>query len=342
MSFSFFVHKEYFQGKPDCLKNLCFLRTGVLDSLETDEFEELIKKHGGRTVHSVSSKYLLLVILLYIDIKCFFFVEKVNYVVVGEEPGPAKLQKAKNYGITTISEDELLDLIRTKSGLKPIYSKPADGELEETISNDTETKKSQTKVTKTSPGSTPDKKKGMQTKVSESSSHKAMPEKIDTVLITSPKISSKTTTETVSRKPDIKKLSSTITSQKIEDEIPSTTERSVLPVKISERNNAKKPSTSKTMPPVPVNLPQKAIDVPDTNMAWTEKYKPKTTKNIIGQQGDRSNMKKLITWLTNWHLYHGGKSNVKLTKPSPWAKNDDGAYFKCALLSGPPGVGKYI
>lgn len=29
-----------------------------------------------------------------------------------------------------------------------------------------------------------------------------------------------------------------------------------------------------------------------------------------------------------------------MVKPSPWAKNDDGAYFKAALLSGPPGVGK--
>lgn len=29
-----------------------------------------------------------------------------------------------------------------------------------------------------------------------------------------------------------------------------------------------------------------------------------------------------------------------MAKPSPWAKNDDGAYFKAALLSGPPGIGK--
>jgi len=26
----------------------------------------------------------------------------------------------------------------------------------------------------------------------------------------------------------------------------------------------------------------------------------------------------------------------------PWAKNDTGAFFKAALLSGPPGVGKYL
>lgn len=42
--------------------------------------------------------------------------------------------------------------------------------------------------------------------------------------------------------------------------------------------------------------------------------------------------------MQNWHSNHDGKK--KLVKPSPWAKNDDGAYFKAALLSGPPGIGK--
>lgn len=50
--------KEIPKGKPNCLNNLCFLRTGVLDSLENDEFESLIKEHGGRTVHAVSSRLL--------------------------------------------------------------------------------------------------------------------------------------------------------------------------------------------------------------------------------------------------------------------------------------------
>lgn len=45
-----------------------------------------------------------------------------------------------------------------------------------------------------------------------------------------------------------------------------------------------------------------------------------------------------MSWLKNWHTNHDGKK--KLAKPSPWAKNDDGAYFKAALLSGPPGIGK--
>ncbi|XP_046686070.1 replication factor C subunit 1 [Homalodisca vitripennis] len=71
---------------------------------------------------------------------------------------------------------------------------------------------------------------------------------------------------------------------------------------------------------------------------WVEKYKPITTKQIIGQQGDKSCVNKLTTWLKNWHHNHSGQK--KLVKPGPWVKNDDGAYFKAALLSGPPGVGK--
>ncbi|KAK7872824.1 hypothetical protein R5R35_006700 [Gryllus longicercus] len=71
---------------------------------------------------------------------------------------------------------------------------------------------------------------------------------------------------------------------------------------------------------------------------WVDKYKPTKTKQVIGQQGDKSSLKKLTVWLENWHKNHSG--NKKHVKPSPWAKNDDGAFFKAALLSGPPGIGK--
>lgn len=45
-----------------------------------------------------------------------------------------------------------------------------------------------------------------------------------------------------------------------------------------------------------------------------------------------------MNWLSKWHKNHNGKA--KAQRPNPWAKNDDGAFFKAALLSGPPGVGK--
>ena len=73
---------------------------------------------------------------------------------------------------------------------------------------------------------------------------------------------------------------------------------------------------------------------------WVDKYKPTAIKQIIGQQGDKSNVKKLLNWLSSWHSNHGPGVNKKHVRPSPWAKDDSGAYFKAALLSGPPGVGK--
>ena len=75
---------------------------------------------------------------------------------------------------------------------------------------------------------------------------------------------------------------------------------------------------------------------------WVDKYKPTTTKGIIGQQGEKSNMRKLQSWLKAWDRHHGKSASGKPpTRPPPWgASKDDGAWAKAALLSGPPGVGK--
>lgn len=44
---------------------------------------------------------------------------------------------------------------------------------------------------------------------------------------------------------------------------------------------------------------------------WVDKYKPTGMKNIIGQTGDKSNAKKLLNWLNNWH-----KNRASGVKPS--------------------------
>uniref|UniRef100_A0A665WM53 Replication factor C subunit 1 n=1 Tax=Echeneis naucrates TaxID=173247 RepID=A0A665WM53_ECHNA len=71
----------------------------------------------------------------------------------------------------------------------------------------------------------------------------------------------------------------------------------------------------------------------DNSLLWVDKYRPRSLKAVIGQQGDQSCANKLLRWLQNWHRnqtrfgkFGGGK--------------DDGSGFKAALLSGPPGVGK--
>jgi len=37
---------------------------------------------------------------------------------------------------------------------------------------------------------------------------------------------------------------------------------------------------------------------------WVDKYRPTTIKQVVGQQGDKSCLNKLIKWLRNWHKYH--------------------------------------
>ncbi len=69
-----------------------------------------------------------------------------------------------------------------------------------------------------------------------------------------------------------------------------------------------------------------------------DKYRPKTTKTIVGQAGDKSNAKKLAKWLCNWH--HNHLSGAAATKRPVSRFNDDGSSYKAALLSGPPGIGK--
>lgn len=75
-----------------------------------------------------------------------------------------------------------------------------------------------------------------------------------------------------------------------------------------------------------------------SSQLWVDKYKPKTMNKIIGQLGEKSNANKLLNWLKNWNKWHlisaGGG-----TKKS-WNDQDTGSSFKCALLSGPPGIGK--
>ena len=74
---------------------------------------------------------------------------------------------------------------------------------------------------------------------------------------------------------------------------------------------------------------------------WVDKYKPTNCKSIIGQQGDKSNLNKLRMWLLDWNKNHdiNGKNGAP-KQAARGAANGNGAWAKCSLLSGPPGVGK--
>jgi DNA ligase (NAD+) len=73
------------------LKGLIFVFTGGLDSMTRAKAKKKVRELGGEVTESVS--------------------KRVNYVVVGKEPG-SKLEKAKKLGIKTISEIEFLKLLQ--------------------------------------------------------------------------------------------------------------------------------------------------------------------------------------------------------------------------------------
>ncbi|ORX67090.1 DNA replication factor C, large subunit [Linderina pennispora] len=84
--------KEVPAGRPGCFEGMTFVVTGNLESLSREEMEDLIKSYGGRVTKNVSSK--------------------TSYLVVGEEPGPSKVEKAKVFKTWCLSEDDVLELIR--------------------------------------------------------------------------------------------------------------------------------------------------------------------------------------------------------------------------------------
>lgn len=84
--------KELPVGAENCLAGLAFVFTGILDTLGREEGQELVKKYGGKVTGAPSSK--------------------TNFVVLGSDAGPKKLQTIAKFNITTINEDGLFELIR--------------------------------------------------------------------------------------------------------------------------------------------------------------------------------------------------------------------------------------
>lgn len=87
--------KEIPQGAPGCLLGLTFVFTGELESLSREEAQDLVKRHGGRTTTAPSGR--------------------TSYVVVGADAGASKLEKVRALGLKTLTEDDLLELIRTSA-----------------------------------------------------------------------------------------------------------------------------------------------------------------------------------------------------------------------------------
>ncbi|KAF1395200.1 hypothetical protein PFLUV_G00009080 [Perca fluviatilis] len=98
------------------------------------------------------------------------------------------------------------------------------------------------------------------------------------------------------------------------------------------------PSTSSSSAPEPSSP---SLTHEDASLLWVDKYRPRSLKTVIGQQGDQSCANKLLRWLQNWYRHHsGGSSKPPVARFGKFGGKDDGSGFKAALLSGPPGVGK--
>ncbi|XP_052902347.1 replication factor C subunit 1 [Anopheles moucheti] len=291
--------KEIPEGKPNCLQGMQFVITGVLESMERDECAQVIKDLGGKVVGAVS--------------------KKCTHMVVGDDAGPKKIAQAEDLGIETLSEDGLLDLIRVKSGQKPLKKESLTKPSKETESSSS----SSSVKRKESPSEAKDRKKIK----TEQSPNARSPGKAGKESI---KVEKSPNARSPGKSANVKE------SIKIKEEKSPNKKQSTEVAQTSPRKAAvlAAPATVIKQELTSYQNDIKSID----NMAWVDKYKPTNTKQIIGQLGANSNVQKLTVWLSSWYKNNDGTK--KHAKPNPWAKNDSGAAFKAALLSGPPGVGK--
>ncbi len=65
--------------------------SGVFEKFSRDDLKKAIEDNGGKVGSSISSK--------------------TNYVVAGDNMGPAKLEKANQLGVAIISEDDFIKLV---------------------------------------------------------------------------------------------------------------------------------------------------------------------------------------------------------------------------------------
>ena len=82
--------------------------TGILDSLERDEAEDFVKRHGGKVTGSVSGR--------------------TSYVLVGMDCGPSKIKKAREHGTALIDEDGLFAMVQMLADDAPASAEKATAE----------------------------------------------------------------------------------------------------------------------------------------------------------------------------------------------------------------------
>jgi len=87
----FELSKEKIASMTDKLSGLTFVISGTFQQHSRDEYKEMVIKNGGKNSGSVS--------------------KKTDYIIAGENMGPAKLEKAKKLGVKIIDEKTFLELL---------------------------------------------------------------------------------------------------------------------------------------------------------------------------------------------------------------------------------------
>lgn len=86
--------------------------SGVFAVHSRDEYKDIIEKHGGKNVGSIS--------------------KKTSFILAGENMGPSKLEKAQKLGIKIMDEKEFLELIENAEKTTVKEDKPAEAVVPET------------------------------------------------------------------------------------------------------------------------------------------------------------------------------------------------------------------
>jgi DNA ligase (NAD+) len=87
----FEIDEQILANKSDKLSGLSIVISGTFEKHSRDELKDLIEQNGGKNVGSISAK--------------------TDFVLAGENMGPAKLEKANKLGIKIISEEDFLEMI---------------------------------------------------------------------------------------------------------------------------------------------------------------------------------------------------------------------------------------
>ena len=86
------IDENDYSGYTNKLQDQSIVISGVFTHHSRDEYKEMIERHGGKNVGSIS--------------------KKTSFILAGENMGPSKLEKAQKLGIRILYEDEFLAMIK--------------------------------------------------------------------------------------------------------------------------------------------------------------------------------------------------------------------------------------